>query len=284
MTLLIQITDTHIVAPGEVLYGDIDSGLHLREVVRNINAMQPEPAGVMFTGDLVDTADTASYAHFLEIIEPLKMPAWVIPGNHDDPQIMLEVFAGTGYFPATQDDFQYVIDDLPFRILALDSHCSDTELPGYDEQRLSWLKDQLSYSDKPALIAIHHPPMKTGIELVDMGGSDWYQGLKRLLAGYPQVKLVICGHCHTDLSGRIGQVPVYMAPANSHLLIAMRGLNIAPATLNLAGAPTLHHFIDGDFLSGSHPWPDNVDEQRIDRNSGLSWEQMKKLMMGSRTD
>ena len=112
MTLLIQITDTHIVAPGEVLYGDIDSGLHLREVVRNINAMQPEPAGVMFTGDLVDTADTASYAHFLEIIEPLKMPAWVIPGNHDDPQIMLEVFAGTGYFPATQG---------PIRLLSLPS-------------------------------------------------------------------------------------------------------------------------------------------------------------------
>ena len=284
MTLLIQITDTHIVAPGEVLYGDIDSGLHLREVVRNINAMQPEPAGVIFTGDLVETADAVSYAHFLEIIEPLKMPAWVIPGNHDNPQIMLEAFAGTGYFPATQDDFQYVIDDLPFRILALNSHCSDTELPGYDEQRLAWLKDQLSYSDKPALIAIHHPPMKTGIELVDMGGSDWYQGLKRLLAEYPQVKLVICGHCHTDLSGRIGQVPVYMAPANSHLLIAMRGLNIAPATLNVAGAPTLHHFIEGDFLSGSHPWPDNVDDQRIDRNSDLSWEQMKKLMMGSRTD
>ena len=284
MTLLIHITDTHIVAPGEVLYGDIDTGLHLREAVRNINAMRPAPAGVMFTGDLVETGDEESYAYFLELIKPLKMPAWVIPGNHDNPKIMLEVFAGTGCFPATQDGFQYAIDDLPFRILALNSHCSDTELPGFDEQRLSWLEDQLSNSDKPVLIAIHHPPMKTGIELVEMGGSDWYQGLKQLLAEYPQVKLVICGHCHTDLSGRIGQVPVYMAPANSHLLIATRGLNIAPATLNRAGPPTLHHFIDGDFLSGSHPWPDNVDDQRIDRKSGLSWEQMKKVMMGSRTD
>lgn len=284
MTLLIQITDTHIVAPGKVLYGDIDTGLHLREVVRTINAMRPEPAGVMFTGDLVETGDAVSYEHFLELIKPLKIPAWVIPGNHDDPQIMLEVFAGTGCFPATQHDFQYAIDDLPFRILALNSHCSGTELPGYNSQRLSWLKDQLNHSDKPTLIAIHHPPMKTGIELVDMGGSDWYQGLKSLLAEHPQVKLVICGHCHTDLCGRIGQVPVYMAPANSHLLVATRGLNIAPATLNQAAPPTLHHFIDGDFLSGSHPWPENVNDQRIDRISGLSWEQMKKIMMGSRTD
>lgn len=281
MTLLIQITDTHIVAPGEVLYSDIDTAQHLAEAVRNINDMHPEPDGVIFTGDLVEAGDKESYEHFIELIKPLKMPAWVIPGNHDNPQTMLEVFADTGYFPATENGFQYVIDDLPFRILALNSHCSDTDLPGLDGQRLSWLKDQLSRSDKPVLIAIHHPPMTTGIELIDMGGSEWYQGLKSLVAKHSQVKLVICGHCHIDLCGRIGQVPVYMAPANSHLLIASRGLNIAPATLNQAGAPTLHQFIDGDFLSGSHPWPENVDDERIDKKSGLSWEDMKDAMMGT---
>lgn len=246
--------------------------------------MRPEPAGVIFTGDLVEAGDKTGYRHFIKLIRPLKMPAWVIPGNHDNPQTMLEVFAGTGCFPVTEHGYQYAIDDLPFRILALNSHCNDTELPGFDEQRLSWVKDQLGRSDKPVLIAIHHPPMKTGIELVDMGGTEWYQGLKALLAEHSQVKLVICGHCHTDLCGRIGQVPVYMAPANSHLLISTRGLNIAPATLNQAGAPTLHHFIDGDFLSGSHPWPEHVDQQRIDKTSGVSWDEMKKSMMGSRTD
>lgn len=284
MTLLIQITDTHIVAPGKLLYGDVDTERHLREAIRNINDMRPEPDGVIFTGDLVETGDKESYLHFIELIKPLKMPAWVIPGNHDNPQTMFEAFAGTGCFPATGHGYQYAIDDLPFRILALNSHCNGTELPGYDEQRLSWLKDQLNRSDKPVLLAIHHPPMKTGIELIDMGGSEWYQGLKTLLAEHSQVKLLICGHCHTDMCGRIAQVPVYMAPASSHLLVATRGLNIAPATLNHAGASTLHHFLDGEFLSGSHLWPENIDDQRIDRISGRSWEEMKKLMMGSRSD
>jgi len=31
MTLLIQITDTHILPPGEVLYGSVDTALHLKE-------------------------------------------------------------------------------------------------------------------------------------------------------------------------------------------------------------------------------------------------------------
>jgi 3',5'-cyclic AMP phosphodiesterase CpdA len=282
MTLLIQITDTHILPPGEVLYGSIDTALHLTESVQKINRMRPQPDAVVFTGDLVEHGDKAGYKHFIKLIEPLQAPAYVIPGNHDEPDVMLEVFSATPCFPAQKHTYQYAVEDLPFRILALNSHSDGTELPEFNQQKLAWLEDQLKRSEKPVLIAIHHPPMITGIELIDMGGSEWFQGIKSVLSKHSQVRLVICGHCHIDLSGRIGQVPVYMAPANSHQLIASRGLKIAPATVNKAAVPTLHHYIDGDFLSGSQPWPVDVEEQRIDRKSGLSWDVLKKHMMGSR--
>ena len=283
MTLLVQITDTHIVPPGKLLYGNTDTAAHLGESVRQINSMRSRPDVVLVTGDLVETADKVCYQHFIDIISALEMQAYVIPGNHDDPQKMLEAFAGTSHFPAIDDTFQYTVEDLPFRILALNSHCDGTELPGFDQKRLSWLQYQLSISDKPVLIALHHPPMTTGIELIDMGGSEWFQGLKSVLAEHSQVRLVICGHCHTDLYGRIGQVPVYMAASTSHQLIASRGLTIAPSTLNAAAAPTLHHYIDGNFLSGSNPWPANVEEQRIDKISGLTWAELKKSMRGTRS-
>ena len=282
MTLLIQITDTHILPPGEILYGNIDTALHLAETVQKIKRMQPSPDAVIVTGDLVEKADKTCYEHFISLISPLEMPVYVIPGNHDNPQLMSRVFAGTSHFPVSGDTYQYAIEDFPFRILALNSQSDGTELPEFDDRKLSWLKDQLQHSNKPVLRAIHHPPMTTGIELIDMGGSAWFQGIKSVLAEHRQVKLVICGHCHVDLCGRIGSVPVYMAPANSHQLIATRGLTIAPATVNRPGRPTLHHFIAGDFLSGSQPWPADVEEHRIDRLSGLSWRELKLLMMGSR--
>jgi len=282
MTLLIQITDTHILPPGEVLYGNIESATHLRETVSEINRMQPLPDAVMVTGDLVENGDLPGYRYFIELIGPLKMPVWVIPGNHDDPQAMQQAFAETACFPVTDETFQYAIEDLPFRILALNSRSEGTELPAFNARKLDWLETELNRSVKPVLLAIHHPPMTTGIELIDMGGAEWYQGMKSLISRHPQVKLVICGHCHTDLCGRIGQVPVYMAPANSHQLIATRGFNIAPSTVNRPGAPTLHHFIDGEFLSGSHAWPADVAEKRIDLRSGLSWDELKRNMMGSR--
>jgi len=282
MTLLIQVTDTHILPPGALLYDSIDSAFHLQQTVQKINLMRPTPDAVLFTGDLVERADNACYTHFIELVAPLKMPVYVIPGNHDNPQLMLKIFAETAYFPASAGTYQYAVENLPFRILALNSHADGTELPEFNERKLDWLKDQLNRSEKPVLIAMHHPPMITGIELIDMGGCDWYQGIKSVLAESSQVKLVICGHCHIDLCGRIGQIPVYMAPANSHQLIASRGLNEAPATINRAGTPTLHHFIDGEFLSGSQPWPADVDENRIDKVSGKSWQELKSSMMGWR--
>jgi len=283
MTHLVQLTDTHILPPGEVLYGSIDSATHLKASVQNINRMRPLPDVVIITGDLVERGNAVSYRHFIELIKPLKMPAYVIPGNHDHPQRMQESFTATQHFPVTDPTFQYAVEDFPFRILALNSRCDNTELPGFDQQRLDWLHQQLNLSGKPVLIALHHPPMTTGIELIDMGGTDWFQEFKTILAEHRQVKLVICGHCHTDLCGRIGNVPVYMAPATSHQLIATRGINIAPSTINRTTAPTLHHFIDGNFLSGSSAWPVDVEENRIDKVSGLSWEQLKKNMMGSRS-
>lgn len=283
MTHLVQLTDTHILPPGEVLYGSIDSAIHLKMSVQKINRMRPLPDVVLVTGDLVEHGDAVSYRHFIELIKPLKVPAFVIPGNHDDPRVMQESFAATRHFPVSDPTFQYAVEDFPFRILALNSRCENTELPGFDQQRLDWLHQQLSLSGKPVLIALHHPPMTTGIELIDMGGINWYQGFKSILKEHSQVKLVICGHCHTDLCGRIGKVPVYMAPATSHQLIATRGIDIAPSTINRAAAPSLHHFIDGNFLSGSSEWPADVEENRIDRVSGLSWDRLKKNMMGSRS-
>ena len=282
MTFLIQITDTHILPPGELLYGEVDTARHLDETVQSINRMRPLPDAVMITGDLAERGDKAGYRHFMELIKPLKMPVFILPGNHDNPSVMSDVFAATPCFPVSDSTFQYAIEDYPFRILALNSHGDDTELPEFDDQRLAWLAHQLDQSHKPTLIAIHHPPMLTGIELIDMGGSEWYRGFKSLLAEHDQVKLVICGHCHTDLCGRNGTVPVYMAAATAHQLIATRGLHIAPAAVIAAAPPTLHHFVDGGFVSGSNSWPTNVEDDRIDKKSGRSWEDLKKSMKGSR--
>jgi 3',5'-cyclic AMP phosphodiesterase CpdA len=281
VTLIVQITDTHILPKGELLYGKTDSAAHLSLVVDEINRIRPAPDLVMITGDLVDGSHEVAYEHFIELIEPLNTPVFVIPGNHDDPEIMFSAFANTPYFPASHFTGQYAIDDFQVRILGLNSLLDETEFPGFDESRLAWLHDQLGRSEKPTLLAIHHPPMKTGIEFIDMAGSKWFQGLKSVLEKHSQVKLVICGHCHSDLYGSICGIPVYMAGSTAHQLVASRALDIAPATANVPAPPVLHHFLDGKFLSGPYPWPVDTESSRIDLKSGMKWETLKEYMRGS---
>ena len=109
MTFLIQITDTHILPPGEVLYGEVDTARHLKETVQGINRMRPLPDVVMITGDLAERGDKVSYRHFIELIKPLKMPVFVLAGNHDNLKLMSEVFAATPYFPVSDSTFQYAM-------------------------------------------------------------------------------------------------------------------------------------------------------------------------------
>lgn len=281
MTLLVQITDTHIVERGKLLYDKADTALHLAEVVREINTMRPTPEAVLITGDLVERPGPVTYSHFRDLIEPLMMPVYLMPGNHDSPEIMLDYFSDTPMFPAEAPHFQYAIDEFPLRILMLNSHFDNSELPYFGLRRLDWLADQLGSSDKPTMIAIHHPPMKTGIGFIDMVGSRWYEEISEVVKQHEHVIKIICGHGHVDLAGSLGCVPVQMVGSIAHQLIGGRVNDIAPSFENKSVPPMLHHFIDGQLVSGYYPWPADVDAERIDRSSNIPWQDLKDRMRGA---
>jgi Icc protein len=283
MSFLVQLTDTHIVEPGQLLYGKVDTAAHLADAVKQVNRMSPQPDLVMITGDLVEYPNPGAYENFSSLVAPLRAPTFLIPGNHDDPCLMRSHFSGSTMFPVKDETYQYTIEDFDFRVLALNSQFASSELPNLEGERLSWLANALERSERPTLIAIHHPPMRTGIEFIDMVGPQWYAGLSRLLRQYPQVQLIISGHGHSDTYGRNGHVPVYMAGSTAHQLIAARGKDHAPAFDDRPAPPVVHQWMgvkDG-FVSGATPWPDWAPGRRIDLESGLDWEIMKDRMRGS---
>jgi 3',5'-cyclic AMP phosphodiesterase CpdA len=281
LTLLVQITDTHVVERGTLLYGKADTALHLAETVAEINAMRPQPDAVLVTGDLVERPGPVTYSHFRDLIEPLRAPVFLMPGNHDSPEIMCDFFCESGMFPASPPHYQYAIDDFPLRILMLNSHLDDSELPCYGPRRLAWLEEQLSASDKPTLIAIHHPPMRTGIEFIDMVGEQWYRDLSSVIVRHQHVLKIICGHGHVDLQGMLDGIPVQMVGSIAHQLIAGRVDDIAPSFENARVPPVLHHFIGGQIVSGYYPWPADADAERIDKSSNMPWDELKEHMRGS---
>ncbi len=276
---IVQITDTHICEPGELLYGKVDTAQHLRDAVAAINRMRPVPDMVLVTGDLVDNATTTSYANFIDCIAPLSSPVRVMPGNHDKPKMMVDIFRNTEMFPVSSPPYQYGFDSGKIHIIMANSHKSGSGLPEFGEDRLDNLAKLIKVTTRPTLLAIHHPPLMTGISFIDMSGHEWFNGINNLVNSNPHIQLIICGHGHSELMGRIGNTPVYMSASQAHQLSCVRGNDVAPIFIASPAPPALHSWTyDGGFVSGPVAWPADAEDQRIDKLAGMDWSALKEQM------
>src|SRR5262249_5125309 len=200
--IVIQLSDPHILAPGELLYGRFDTAEFLARSVAEINRLDPLPDVVVITGDLVDHGEPAEYENLRALLSPLAMPVFVIPGNHDAREPLRAAFAADGYLPA--DGFlQFTIEDYPVRLVAL-----DTLIPGEAggvlcSERLAWLDYALASAPaRPVLLMMHHPPFPTGIERMDRAGLQNSEALAAVVARHPQVERILCGHLHRAIGTR----------------------------------------------------------------------------------
>ena len=246
--LIAHITDTHITALGALLMGIVDTASALERAVDAVNRLGPAPDVTVLTGDLVETGAPEEYAYLRALLAPLRMPVFAIPGNHDAREPMREAFIGDGYLPR-QGFLNYVVEDYPLRIVAL-----DTLVPGEGggalcADRLHWLERTLSTaSDRPTLVLMHHPPFSTGIRRMDQAGLSGINGLAEIVRGHPQVERILCGHLHRPIEARFAGTVAGTAPSTAHQIV----LDLRPeARLSFAFEPPgyqLHYWRDGTGL------------------------------------
>ena len=96
-TFMVQLSDMHIREPGRVAYGRINTAPYLRAAVDSIMKLRQLPEAVVLTGDLTDFGRAAEYAHLAELLAPLTMPLYLLPGNHDDRDQMRLSFPAHTY-------------------------------------------------------------------------------------------------------------------------------------------------------------------------------------------
>ena len=140
--LVAQISDCHVMAPGELFGGRLDSSVGARAAVDAIDALPTRPDLVLATGDLVNDGRPAQYEHLMEILSDLDVPIVPVVGNHDDRPEFRRRFAGRVPDGRPDDPIDHVVDvagrdgdGLGFVVL-------DTPVPGRHAGRLS--PDQLA--------------------------------------------------------------------------------------------------------------------------------------------
>lgn len=214
--LVAQITDFHISTPEGEPERRFGTAGFLRRAVAHLNSLTPAPAAVLATGDLVHEGSAEEYALLEALLAPLAMPVYLIPGNHDAREPLRAAFLDDGYLPV-EGFLNYTIEDLPLRLVALDTH-QPGEVGGLlCEERLTWLSARLAeQSERPTLIFMHHPPFATGIARMDLWGLENAGALGAVIARHGQVERIVCGHLHRPISTRWHGTVVSTCPSTAH--------------------------------------------------------------------
>lgn len=195
--LIAQISDTHIAEPGRKTLGIAPMQANLQRVVAHINQQDPAPDVVLISGDVTDNGTPEQMANAARILAGLNAPFFVIPGNHDTRAALWSEFGGTAC-PSRVDDFiAYVVNGYDMRLIGLDSTIPDAPGGELCDTRLDWLEARLAEAPtRPTLIFMHHPPVKCGVLETDHDGFIGAERLADIIAKYPAVERVLCGHIH----------------------------------------------------------------------------------------
>ncbi len=206
---LIQLTDCHLQADANQLFKGCDPEARLTQVLAHIQTSTDPYDLLLLTGDLVHHGYPSGYQRLAGYLGDMAAQACWLPGNHDDVAEMQrykqlltkEHHIGAWY------------------ILLLDSTSQPDGVGtgSISDSEFRWLKkrlDKLGHQTN-ILIALHHPP-------VDVG-SAWQDAIKLgnakafidLVASYPAVKLVLCGHLHQEHHLACAQAQLLVTPATA---------------------------------------------------------------------
>jgi len=212
--LIAQITDLHL-----GFDQDDPDELNRRRLDRTLRAlveMVPRPDLLLVTGDLAEEGDDEiSYRRLKEALADLPFPYFMAMGNHDSREPFRLVFPDA---PVADDGFvQYALDDLPLRILVLDTLEVGRHGGGFCETRAAWLGARLAESPgRPTLVVLHHPPIETGLSwMTENSDASWVARLRAIVESHGNIVAMVAGHLHRPVITRWAGTMLAVCPSTA---------------------------------------------------------------------
>ena len=217
--VIAHVSDTHLLGGGRPLYGAVDTEATVSRAFAQLERSGTHPEAIIITGDLADLGEPAAYRRLRDLVEPAaermgSRVIWVM-GNHDEREPFAEILMGEEPSAAPLDR---VYDVNGLRIIALDS-----TVPGYhhgdlEPAQLDWLRAELATpAPHGTLLALHHPPIPTPVELMAILELDHQAELADVIRG-TDVRAVLAGHLHYSTTGTFAGVPVSVASATCYTI------------------------------------------------------------------
>ena len=181
MTLIHQITDTHIPVTGDMRVSE-----NFLELIAYSKSIGPDL--LVLTGDLPGEDGNREVYEWIRASLPADIPHIVIPGNHDDPVALFEVFkGGLNINPDFCEKIALNEIDLVF------VNTASTRLP---KDQLLFLQNEEIRPD--SILFIHHPTREISGGFMDTNYPLLNRDVVDTAIAASQISHVFCGHFHTE--------------------------------------------------------------------------------------
>ena len=259
---ILHLSDTHVTGSGFDEDG-VDAAAALDRLLHDVRHVTDIDL-VVVSGDIADDGSEAGCQAVLDRVGRFAaergIPHVYTTGNHDDREAFAAVL-GTGHRGADGTDVGRLAADVDgeraaasdvagLRVITLDSLIPGSVEGVISDAQLAWLRAELT-EPTPAgsIVTFHHPP-------VFWDRSPWMppfvlqnpEALAAVLAG-ADVRAVLCGHVHLQLSGLLAGVPVSVTPgivtridmtAPPQLVRGVKGAGASVVDLGGPFSPMIH--------------------------------------------
>ena len=205
---VLHVTDPH-------LFADSDSSLRgtvthssLQNVLGHVQASGWDADMVAMTGDLIQDESREAYERFCELMLPLGLPVYCVPGNHDVRSMMKDALA--------RPEFHYCQSVIKgaWLITGIDSCISDDAAGRIDDREMERLEKVLDETAaEHVLICLHHPPLPVGSKWLDQVGLRNGDEFLRLIARTGKVRAAIFGHVHQTFEESYDSIQIIGTPS-----------------------------------------------------------------------
>jgi 3',5'-cyclic AMP phosphodiesterase CpdA len=191
MLTIAHVSDTHLGSRPEALD-------RARRVLDHVRSLDPAPDLLLVTGDIADHGRDEEYAQARDLFAAWRGPLLVGTGNHDARVPFARGLLGSD----RTGPLNSALDVADHRFLMLDSLVPAQNGRRIDHGELelesvSWLDDELSASNRPTFICLHHPPTTIGVQQMDQIQLRNPADLEPVLRRHLHVKAILVGHNHT---------------------------------------------------------------------------------------
>jgi Icc protein len=260
---ILHLSDCHIPRRPGVGANGVDARATLAGMLRDCDRLEDIDL-VIVSGDVADDGSRDGYAGALELIgefaQSRSVPQVYCVGNHDDREAFAAVL-GSGHLdqagrragrlwgggPAAE---RAAVSEVGgYRVITLDSLIPGQVHGQVSPAQLAWLRELLAQpAPVGSVVILHHPPIALDREPQKSAGLRNAAELSAALDG-SDVQLVLCGHFHAHMTGRLGSVPVEVGPgiltridlaARSGLDRVVRGAAATVVDLGGPYSPMLH--------------------------------------------